>query len=72
MYGSDSGVVCDDCLFFWNPEQAGHWICDTLGVHVLIPEYPGRIYVSHSPIFILIFMSYWNMDRIWHGARATE
>eukprot|EP00960_Hanusia_phi_P029339 747899-Hanusia_phi.AAC.3 len=21
--------------------EAGHWLCDTLGVHVLIPEYPG-------------------------------
>ena len=22
--------------------EAGHWLCDTLGVHVLIPEYPGN------------------------------
>ena len=21
--------------------EAGHWLCDTLGVHVMIPEYPG-------------------------------
>jgi hypothetical protein len=27
--------------------QAGHWICDTLGVHVLIPEYPGQFLASY-------------------------
>ncbi|KAJ1484090.1 Alpha/Beta hydrolase protein, partial [Baffinella frigidus] len=21
--------------------EAGHWLCDTLGVHVMLPEYPG-------------------------------
>ena len=29
--GEDLGVL----------NEAGHWILDTLGVHMLIPEYPG-------------------------------
>lgn len=29
--GEDLGVL----------NEAGHWLCDTLGVHMLIPEYPG-------------------------------
>ena len=29
--GEDIGVL----------NEAGHWLSDTLGVHVLIPEYPG-------------------------------
>eukprot|EP00961_Rhodomonas_salina_P162738 2192179-Rhodomonas_salina.1 len=29
--------------------EAGHWLCDTLGVHVLIPEYPGYGIAPGSP-----------------------
>ena len=29
--------------------EAGHWLCDTLGVHVLIPEYPGYGVAPDSP-----------------------
>ena len=29
--------------------EAGHWLCDTLGVHVLIPEYPGYGMAPGSP-----------------------
>mmetsp|Transcript_11851 Transcript_11851/g.28319 ORF Transcript_11851/g.28319 Transcript_11851/m.28319 type:complete len:481 (+) Transcript_11851:221-1663(+) len=29
--------------------EAGHWLCDTLGVHVLIPEYPGYGCAPGSP-----------------------
>ena len=29
--------------------EAGHWLCDTLGVHVLIPEFPGYGMSPGSP-----------------------
>lgn len=37
--GEDLGVL----------NEAGHWLCDTLGVHMLIPEYPGYGMAPGSP-----------------------
>jgi hypothetical protein len=47
--GEDLGVLND----------AGHWLCDTLGVHMLIPEYPGYgLSPCYVPLTLMRFLSF--------------